>query len=168
MKYKFALVLGAVMLFVAGLVIGQETNSKTTMEGQIVGLNHVAIRVPDFEKASDFYQNKLGFPMIYKFDDEHGNLIFAYFQINKSTFIELLPADEDHPAGIDHFGLETRHTDSVVSYFRDSGIEATDPKVSPYTRVKLSHTKDVHGVYFELIEALEGSDLHRVMQNWGH
>ena len=166
MKSKYSLVLMAAVIFVAGLLVGEELSSKTTMDGQIVGLNHVAIRVPDFEEASEFYENTLGFPLTYRFDDDNGNLLFAYFQISKFTFIELLPADDEHPAGLDHFGLETKKMDSVVAHFRDKGIEVTDPFVSPYTRVNLSHAQDYDGVYFELIEAVDGSELQRVMHDW--
>ena len=168
MKHRFALVLVPVMFFVIGLLMGRESYSEATTEGQIVGLNHVGIRVPDFESASDFYENTLGFPLAYRFNDDDGNLMFAFFQISESTFIELLPADEEHPPGIDHFGLEIKQMDSVVGYLRDSHIRVTDPYVSPYTRVNLSHALDADGVYFELIEAAEGSDLQRVMQNWQH
>ena len=166
MKSKYSLVLVAAMIFVAGLLVGEELSSKTTIDGQIVGLNHVALRVPDFEEAADFYENTLGFPLTYRFDDDNGSLLFAYFQISKNTFIELLPADNEHPAGLDHFGLETRQMDSVVAHFRDKGIEVTDPFVSPYTRVNLSHALDSDGVYFELIEAVDGSELQKVMHDW--
>lgn len=166
MRLKYSLVLVAAMIFVAGLLVGEELSSKTAMDGQIVGLNHVALRVPDFEEASDFYENTLGFPLTYKFDDDNGDLLFAYFQISKSTFIELLPADDEHPAGLDHFGLETGQMDSVVAHFRDKGIEVTDPLVSPYTRVNLSHALDSDGIYFELIEAVDGSELQKVMNDW--
>lgn len=166
MSSKFFLVSAAAMIFIAGFVTGKERNSRTTVEGQIVGLNHVGIRVPDFDAASDFYENVLGFPMTYRFDDEGGKLMFAFFQISKSTFIELLPADEEHPAGIDHFGLEIRQMDSVIAQFRGSGIRVTDPYVSPYTQVNLAHALDSDGVYFEVIEAVDGSDLQRVMQSW--
>ena len=166
MKSKVVLAAVAALIFVAGFAIGAERNSNTTSEGKIVGLNHVGIRVPDFEAASDFYENTLGFPLTYRFDDKHGKPIFAYFQINASTFIELLPADKAHPAGIDHFGLEIREMDSVVAQFRSSGISVANPYVSPFTRVNLAHATDPDGVYFELIEAVEGSDLQRVMQSW--
>lgn len=168
MKNKLAFVLVLITFFVVGLLIGQESNSETSKDGQIVGLNHVGIRVPDFESALDFYQNTLGFQLIYRFNNDDGSLMFAYFQISKSTFIELLPANEEHPPGIDHFGLEIKEMDSVVTHFRDSDIRVADPYVSPYTRVNLAHARDSDGVYFELIEAVDGSDLQRAMQNWQH
>jgi catechol 2,3-dioxygenase-like lactoylglutathione lyase family enzyme len=166
MKSKIVLIIVAPILFFAGLFSGQENEIINKEEGKIICLNHVGIRVSDFDKAANFYENTMGFPMIYRFDDENGQLIFAYFQINKSTFIELMPADEEHPEGIDHFGLESHNNEAVVSDLLGLGIECTKSSVSPFTHVSIAHAKDVNGVYFEIIEAIEGSDLRRVMDNW--
>lgn len=166
MKLKIVLLIVAPILFLAGFFSGQQNDIINKEEGKIIGLNHVGIRVSDFDKASKFYENAMGFPMIYKFDDDNGQLIFAYFQINKSTFLELMPADEEHPEGIDHFGLETHNNEAVVSDFHNLGIECTKSTVSPFTHVNIAHAKDLNGVYFEIIEATEGSDLRRVMDDW--
>ncbi len=166
MKTKIIIILAAPILFFAGLITGQYNGFANKEEGKILGLNHVGLRVVDFDKALDFYQNDLGFPMIYKFDNKEGYPIFAYVQINKSTFIELLPADEKHPEGIDHFGLETHNNEAVVSKFHSLGMECTKSTVSPFTHVNIAHAKDTNGIYFEIIEAIEGSDLRRVMDNW--
>lgn len=165
MKTKISILLLAPVLFFSGVIIGKY-NPKNNDEGKILGLNHVGLRVANFDTALDFYQNNLGFPMKYKFDNNEGQPIFAYFQINKTTFIELLPADEDHPVGIDHFGLETQNNEALVSDLHCLGIECTESTVSPYTRVKIAHARDPDGIYFEIIEAIEGSDLKRVMDNW--
>ena len=54
----------AAIIVVAGFVIGGERNSKTTLEGHIVVLDHVGIDMPDFDSASDFfYENTLVFPL---------------------------------------------------------------------------------------------------------
>jgi len=166
MKTKIIKVLAVPIIFFGGLITGQQSGFENKEEGKILGLNHVGLRVADFDKALDFYQNDLGFPMIYRFDDTNGKPIFAYVQINKATFIELLPADEEHPEGIDHFGLETHNNEAVVSNFRSLGIDCTKSSVSPFTHVNIAHAKDVNGIYFEIIEAIDGSDLRRVMDNW--
>ncbi|MCA0133861.1 VOC family protein [Winogradskyella alexanderae] len=166
MKSKIFLIIVAPILFFAGFFSGQQNDIINKEEGKILGLNHVGLRVANFDKALDFYQNDLGFPMIYKFDNKEGNPIFAYVQINKTTFIELLPADEEHPEGIDHFGLETRNNEAVVKDFHSLGMECTASTVSPFTHVNIAHAIDPNGIYFEIIEAIEGSDLKRVMDNW--
>ena len=166
MKSKIIIIVALPILFFAGLITGHYGGFENKEKGKIIGLNHVGIRVANFDKASNFYENTMGFPMIYKFDDDNGQLIFAYYQINKSTFIELMPADEEHPEGIDHFGLETHNNEALVSDFHNLGIECTESIVSPFTHVNIAHAKDVNGVYFEIIEATKGSDLRRAMDNW--
>ncbi|WP_411893328.1 VOC family protein [Winogradskyella sp. A2] len=166
MKTKIIIILAIPILFFSGLITGQYIGFENNKEGKIIGLNHVGIRVADFDKASNFYTNTMGFPMIYKFDDKNGQLIFAYFQINKSTFIELMPANKEHPEGIDHFGLETHNNEALVSDFHNLGIECTKSQVSPFTQVNIAHAKDLNGIYFEIIEAVEGSALRKVMDNW--
>jgi catechol 2,3-dioxygenase-like lactoylglutathione lyase family enzyme len=165
MKTTVIIALVAPVLFLSGLIVGKQ-KPENSAEGKILGLNHVGLRVANFDKALDFYQNDLGFPMIYKFDDEEGQPIFAYVQINKSTFIELLPASEEHPEGIDHFGLETLNNEAVVRGFHSLGLNCTESTMSPFTHVNIAHALDPNGIYFEIIEATEGSDLKRVMDNW--
>jgi catechol 2,3-dioxygenase-like lactoylglutathione lyase family enzyme len=166
MKSKIIFILAVPILFFAGFISGLHYGSENKEEGKILGLNHVGLRVADFDKALDFYQNDLGFPMTYKFNNKEGKPIFAYVQISKSTFIELLPADEEHPEGIDHFGLETQNNEAVVSNFHSLGMECTKSTVSPFTKVNIAHAIDPNGIYFEIIEATEGSDLKRVMDHW--
>ena len=166
MKTKIIVALSAPILFIAGLISGQHIRIENKEEGKILGLNHVSIRVANFDEASKFYENTMGFPLVYRFNDDNGQLLFAYFQINKSTFLELMPANEEHPEGIDHFGLETHNNEAVVNYFHSSGIQCTESSVSPFTRVNIAHAKDLNGVYFEVMEAIEGSDLRRVIDNW--
>jgi catechol 2,3-dioxygenase-like lactoylglutathione lyase family enzyme len=166
MKTKIMIILAVPILFFAGLITGQKGEFENKEEGKILGLNHVGIRVADFDKASIFYENTMGFPMTYRFNDDSGQLIFAYFQINKSTFIELMPANDEHPEGIDHFGLETQNNEEVVHGFHSLGIQCTKSDISPFTFVNIAHAKDLNGVYFEIIEAVEGSDLRKVMDNW--
>jgi len=166
MKTKIIIILAVPILFFAGFITGQHNKFENKEEGKILGLNHVSLRVDDFDKASNFYENTMGFPMVYSFNEDNGQLIFAYFQINKSTFLELMPANDEHPEGIDHFGLETQNNVAVVSDFHSSGIQCSESSVSPFTRVNIAHAKDLNGVYFEIMEAIEGSDLRRVMDNW--
>ncbi|WP_445383021.1 VOC family protein [Robiginitalea sp. IMCC43444] len=166
MKHKIIFILAVPILFVSGLITGHYIGFDSKKEGKILGLNHVGLRVADFEKALEFYQNDLGFPMTYKFDNKEGKPIFAYVQISQSTFIELLPATEEHPEGIDHFGLETQNNEAVVSHFHSLGMECTKSTVSPFTHVNIAHAIDPNGIYFEILEATEGSDLKKVMDNW--
>jgi hypothetical protein len=61
------------------------------MEGQIVALNHAGIR--DFESASDFYENRRGFPLACHFNDDDGSLMFAFFLQFMATVVSRAKAD---------------------------------------------------------------------------
>jgi len=165
MKLKIIIILGAVTIFVTGFTIGSEV-SPQMKEEPFIRLNHIAIRVADFDKTSEFYENTLGFPLAYKFDDEKGNPLFAYYQVNKYTFIELMPMDERHPVGFDHFALETNHLDSLLTHLDKADVEVYKPRVSVKTGVHISNVYDVEGNYFELLEAVKGSELEKVMNSW--
>ena len=160
------LLLGASLLFASGYFLGRQTGPTPAGKGEIIGLNHVGLRVSDFERARDFYMNTLGFKLAYQFDDADGKPIFAYIQVSQSTFLELTPANAEHPAGFDHFGFETNQIDSVAAYYQQAGIEAADPTVSTFTGIHLSMAKDLDGIRFELIEPVEGSRLRAVMDAW--
>lgn len=166
MKSLPFLLLASGLLFSAGFFLGREKSPSAPAPGPIVGLNHVGLRVADFERARDFYVNTLGFKLAYQFDNEQGAPIFAYVQISKNTFLELIPADDQHPAGFDHFGFETNQIDALAAQYQQAGIEADTPRVSTFTGIHLSMARDLDGIRFELIEPVEGSRLRQVMDAW--
>ena len=51
MKTKIIITLALPILFFAGLIIGQNGGTDNKETGEIIGLNHVGIRVADFDKA---------------------------------------------------------------------------------------------------------------------
>jgi hypothetical protein len=57
----------------------------------------------------------------------------SYFQINRNTFIELMPVTKERAAGLVHFGLEVAQLDDVVKRLRAAGMDVRDPVVSPRT-----------------------------------
>src|ERR671919_65948 len=93
-------------VFVAGLIVGFASQYALAQQGRVVGLNHVAVSVADFAAASDFYARKMGFREAFSFREANGSPYFTYFQVNRNTFIELMQATPERPAGCPHFGLE--------------------------------------------------------------
>lgn len=160
------LLLAASLLFASGFFLGRQSSPTPEDEGPIIGLNHVGLRVSDFDRARDFYVNTLGFKLAYQFDNDQGKPIFAYIQVSRSTFLELIPADADHPAGFDHYGFETNQIDALAARYQRAGIEADTPTKSTFTGIHLSMAKDLDGIRFELIEPVEGSRLREVIDNW--
>ncbi|HSR59650.1 MAG TPA: VOC family protein [Robiginitalea sp.] len=157
--------LGASLLLAAGFTLGRLTGLSSE-EPEVVGLSHVGLRVADFDRARDFYVNTLGFKLAYQFDTAEGQPIFAYIQISKNTFLELIPADGQHPAGFDHYGLESTQLKALAAQYKQAGIETADPSVSTFTGIHLCMAKDLDGIRFELIEPVEGSRLRQVIDAW--
>ena len=57
MKTKIIIVLAVPILFFAGLITEQQNGFVNKEEGKIFGLNHLGLRIADFDKALNFYQN---------------------------------------------------------------------------------------------------------------
>ena len=82
-------------LFVAGTVVGLAATSVAQNQSPnrgVVGLNHVAISVPDIDKAVEYYTKTMGFPEAFRSTDEKGQTTLVYVQISRNTFLELQPA----------------------------------------------------------------------------
>src|SRR5712671_6742436 len=95
-------------LFVAGTLVGLAATSlaqNQTPNRGIVGLNHVAISVPDIDKAVEYYTKTMGFPEAFRMKTPAGQVQLVYVQISQNTFIELQAANAERPAGIYHFGV---------------------------------------------------------------
>ena len=107
----------SVVYFAAGICVGLCDQAGRAQERGIVGLNHVALAVENFADATKFYTQVMGFPEAFAFRDANGPYL-SYFQINRNTFIELMPATPERPAGFVHFGLEVADVDSVVRRLR--------------------------------------------------
>ncbi|UZD24660.1 VOC family protein [Algoriphagus halophytocola] len=161
------LLVAFVMLFI-GLTVGITLGKKLQPieKGEILGINHIAIATEDFEKSASYYRDTLGFPLAIEFKDEEGNPAWSYFQVSKTTFIELVPASPSRPAGLDHFGLETSGTESLLKQLRDFGLDANGPRVSSLTGIHIGTTKDLDGVPIEFIGAVPGSAHRKAMDGW--
>ncbi len=165
MKSIPLLILGASLLLATGFALGRLTG-QSAEEPAVLGLSHVGLRVADFDRARDFYVNTLGFKLAYQFDTPEGKPIFAYVQISKNTFLELIPADGEHQPGFDHYGLESTQLKALATQYKKAGIETADPSVSTFTGIHLCMAKDPDGIRFELIEPVAGSRLRQVIDAW--
>src|SRR5689334_20469106 len=113
-----------VFLFVAGILVGtaiQTTGAQGPASQPGVRLNHVAISVSDMNEALKWYGEKLGFHEVVRNTNPQGQLMAAYIQISRDTFIELQQANAQRPVGLNHFGLETNDIKSTVAAFRQRG-----------------------------------------------
>ena len=151
---------------IAGIVVGAAMQTALGQQREIVSLNHVAIAVPDFEAASRFYSEGMGFPQAFAFKEPNGSPSLSYFQINRNTFIELMPVTPERPAGFVHFGLEVTQLDGLVKRLRAVGMDVRDPIVSSRTRTRFAVARTPQGTVVELLEFGPDSLHRRVMEAW--
>jgi catechol 2,3-dioxygenase-like lactoylglutathione lyase family enzyme len=155
-------------LFVAGTLagIGATSFAQTqTPNRGIVGLNHVALSVPDIDKAVEYYTKTMGFPEAFRSKNAQGQVQLVYVQISQNTFIELQPATAERPPGINHFGLHVENMGAATAMFKARGANVLETRVSP-TKAILSNIVDPNGVRTELAE-LPAESLHRqAMERW--
>ena len=156
------------VLFVAGAVLGLAVNAAAqnqTPNRGIVGLNHVAISVPDLDKAVAYYTKTMGFPEAFRVSNAQGEVQLVYVQISQNTFIELLPANPQRPPGINHFGFHVDNMPAVTAMFKARGANVLETRVSP-TRAILSNVVDPNGIRMELAELPPESFHRQAMERW--
>jgi catechol 2,3-dioxygenase-like lactoylglutathione lyase family enzyme len=155
-------------LFIAGTVVGLAATSAAQNQSPnhgIVGLNHVALSVPDIDKAVEYYTKTMGFPEAFRLKNPAGQLQLVYVQISRNTFIELQPANAQRPPGINHFGLHVENMAEATAMFKARGAAVGETNVSG-TKAILSNIVDPNGVRTELAE-LPPESLHRqAMERW--
>jgi predicted enzyme related to lactoylglutathione lyase len=154
------------LLFVLGVGVGLGAQSAVGQPRDIVSLNHVAISVENFDQASKFYGQDMGFPEAFAFREADGSPALSYFQINRNTFIELMPATPARPAGFVHFGLEVTNLDALVDRLRARGVTVGTPSVSARTKSRVSVARTPQGTSFELLEFGPNSLHRKVMDAW--
>ncbi len=156
----------SVFLFTVGVVVGLGLQMGLAQERSIVGLNHVAFAVDDFDEATNFYTETMGFPEAFAFRDDAGKPVHAYFQVNKHTFIEILPSRPDRPAGFVHYGLEVADLDAVINRLSGGGMQFGEPFVSARTASRIASAKTPQGTSVELLEFGPDSLHRRVIEQW--
>ncbi|XP_062499908.1 methylmalonyl-CoA epimerase, mitochondrial-like [Corticium candelabrum] len=129
-------------------------------------LNHVAIAVPDLEKASALYRDVLGADVSQSVAlPDHG--VYTVFVNLGNTKIELLhPLGENSPisaflkkkpsGGMHHICLEVDNINKAIESLKTHDIKPIDaqPKIGAHGKlVVFLHPKDCGGVLVELEEA---------------
>ena len=154
-------------LFVSGILVGLAVQSAVAQNQNrgIVGLNHVALTVPNIDEAVAYYTKTMGFPEAFRNNDDKGQPTLVYVQISKNTFVELQPANAQRPPGINHFGLHVENMAAATGMFKQRGAKVGDTRASA-TKAILSDVTDLNGVRIELAE-LAPESLHRqAMERW--
>uniref|UniRef100_A0A8D0HWB0 Methylmalonyl-CoA epimerase, mitochondrial n=1 Tax=Sphenodon punctatus TaxID=8508 RepID=A0A8D0HWB0_SPHPU len=129
-------------------------------------LNHVAIAVPDLEKAQSFYRDVLGAQVSETLPlPEHG--VYTVFVELGNTKLELLhPLGERSPiesflqkhklGGMHHICIEVDNITAAVAELKEKKIRilSEEPKIGAHGKpVIFLHPKDCNGVLVELEQA---------------
>ena len=154
------------LVFSTGLLLGLTIQTGLAQQGGIAGLNHVAVSVADFEAARDFYSKQMGFREAFSFREQNGAPYFAYLQINRNTFVEVMQATAERPAGCPHFGLEVGNLDAAVAQLRQRDVQVRDPSESPRTRSRIAVATGPGGINIELLEFGPESLHRKVIEGW--
>ncbi len=159
-----------VVLFVAGILVGTAIHA-TIAQGQspfpAARLNHVAISVPNVGDALTYYSDKFGFKEVVRNTNPQGQLMSAYIQVSRDTFIELSQANAQRPAGLNHFGLEIQDIKGTVAAFRQRGLTVSEPGApSAFTGGILANITDATVGRIELSEQPPDGKLRKATESW--
>jgi catechol 2,3-dioxygenase-like lactoylglutathione lyase family enzyme len=156
-------------LFVAGSVVGLAlcagAQSLSPNHG-VVGLSFVGVNVPNLDKTVEYYTKTLGFPEAYRQFTASGDVQFVIVQVSKDTFIQLWPASERRPPGIEHFALQAENLPAVAAMLKQRGATVGDITFNKTTKMDHANLTDPNGVRMELIELPPESPLGQAMSRW--
>ena len=159
-----------VFLFVAGIIVGaaiQTTGAQGPAAQPPVRLNHVTISVPDVAQALTWYGDKLGFREVVRNTNQQGQLMSAYIQVSRDSFIELQQSNAQRPVGLNHFGLEAADIKKTVATFRQRGLMVSEPGApSAFTGGILANVTDPNAGRIELSEQPPDGKLRKASESW--
>jgi predicted enzyme related to lactoylglutathione lyase len=130
--------------------------------GDVRTVNHVAIRVDDFDAAMRFYTQTMGFRETFRFS----NPMLAYVQVSRDTFLEITPAAPSRPAGVDHFGLEVADLDASRALMtRVPQTTVGEIRVGG-SKTRVMTITDPFGIRFEMLELGSESLIGQARNAW--
>lgn len=154
--FALGMLAGAVLLRVA---LAQSSGA------QFRAVNHIGIVVADYQESLDFYTNVLGAQVAYTVPRPDGSPLLTYLQLNRETFVELIPARPGESTGISHFGLEVGSIESVIAELRRRGIAVADASRSP-AQALMTRVRDPDQVDIEVMQYGPESSQRKAMDAW--
>ena len=126
------------------LLLHRESSSGRTMQSvlgqqaRIAGLNHIGIVVDNLDEARAFYTKTMGFREAWR-----NNGLTTFVQVNRDTFLELLPATPTRRAGLDHFGFLVEDAHATTARLKEAGLTVSEVPHQPVEPVRLEHHRSV-------------------------
>jgi len=154
------------VLFGGGLLVGAIAMQLAGAQGHAIrGVNHVGIVVKNYDEALAFYTKTMGFREAYTIKNDDGSVRLTYLQLNRDTFVELIPAAPNQAAGITHFGIEVGNLAQEVAALRQRGVKIDDPGRTP-SKALFSRMQDRDGVQIEVMEFTPDSLQRKAIDSW--
>lgn len=129
---------------------------------KLAAIHHVAIIVSDYEKARDFYVNKLGFAVVREnFRKERNDWKLDLRVGDGADAIELEIFAESNPpkrvnrpeaCGLRHLAFRVEDVEATVAELAQMGIECEPIRLDSYTQKKMTFFFDPDGLPLELHE----------------
>jgi catechol 2,3-dioxygenase-like lactoylglutathione lyase family enzyme len=156
----------AAVFFILGMIVGAAFLQKGAVQDRPVrSLNHVGLVVKNYDEAMSYYKQKLGLREAYTIKKADASPQLTYLQVNRDTFVELIPAGPNQQTGVTHFGIEVENLASTVAQLRAKGLTVGEPGRSPANAL-FSRTNDPEGVQIEIMEFGPESLQRKAMDSW--
>ena len=143
------------------------TQTASVLADLAVGLDHVAIAVPDLEKAIDFYENQLGFEVLERRETQgtFTGMVSAVIKAGPIVLVLVQGTSEesqvsryvaDYGAGVQHIAFEVKDLEQVMARLQESGVDFdTNLIQGAGIRQSFTHRDPASGMMYELIERQE-------------
>jgi catechol 2,3-dioxygenase-like lactoylglutathione lyase family enzyme len=154
-------------LFLAGTLAGifiMGTTAAPQKKAAALTLNHFGLYVQNMDESTKYYTENFGFKKVFSFTDGAGHPV-TYLQIDHNTFLEMTPADKDHPAGFSHAGILSDDVKSTVAELQKKGLKVEDVHLGG-TKALISNTVEPNGVRLELLSYPPDSLQRKAMNAW--
>src|ERR1700688_3219841 len=154
-------------LFVAGTLVGclmmaAAASPQKKLNG--LTLNHFGLYVQNMDESTKYYTENFGFRKVFSFTDGAGHPV-VYLQIDRNTFLEMTPADKDHPAGFSHAGILADDVKSTVAALQEKGLKVEDVHLGG-TKALIANTLDPNGVRLEWVYYPLESLQRKAIDSW--
>lgn len=146
-----------------GLLLGGALTGHLTAQSAGVHLNAVGLSVSNFDEEFAFYTKQVGLREAFTLRGADGKPTMAFLQIDRDSFLQLVPANASRPVGLSSVLLEVDDVRATVQRLRQAGVEVPDPRVSPNTKSTLTSFRDAAGFRVELLEMTPGSLIREAM-----
>ena len=156
------------VIFFVGLALGMLVRSGAAQDQRLPGMNgvnHLAFATPKYDEMMTFYTQTLGFPEAFTNRNANGQPTLTYLQASRGTFVELMPAGANRPAGFTHFGLYVDDVKAVAARLRDRGVQVGEPRIIGSGSLTIG-IADPDGNRLEISELPPGAPARKAMEAW--